>query len=168
MPRGDWVPCRDYGVPSGASGAEPANIVLVAHGDFPVAQTAPTAVPEVTDQIVVERVVGQIDVFTSGSPAGLWCARIRVALYDDNTDSLAVYADDLFSDIEANEPFLWQRYGGVSEIRLMDPVVPPEWSMLDVRVSRKLSREQALILTVQTSASDVIVTPFLRSWARFV
>lgn len=166
--RGDWVPCRDYGVPTGASGAEPAQIILVAHGDFPVSQTAATGVPEVTDAIVVERVVGQLDVFTTAEPSGLWCARIRVALYDDNTDALAVYADDLFDGGEANEPFLWQRYGANSEIRLLDTIVHPGWSMIDVRVSRRLARDQALILTLQSSSADVIMTPFLRSWARFV
>lgn len=168
--RGDWVPCRGYGLADSVTPASESHTILVKHGDDQLAVPGVSVIEE-TDDIVVERVVGQWGGFTVSEDTVRLCLRIRVAIYDDNSDSLAFYADDLFGAEDANEPFLWQRY-----VELFPGVTPlqvsmhPGWSMIDVRVARKLSREQALVLTVACQSNlgspQATVTMFLRSWAR--
>jgi len=168
MSRGDWVPCQGWGEQFGAVAAQPAtNILLVRHGELFAAQAA-VAVVEDSDDIVVERVVGQLDVFETGEDPVLVLMRIRLGLYDDANNLAAFYADDFNDGPQANEPFLWQRVVQATEIRLIDPIVSPAWSMVDVKVSRRIKRDQALFLSVQAVNADCIFTPWLRSWARNV
>jgi len=167
MARGDWVPCQTWGTQSGIVAAlEPTNILLVRHGEL--FSPPDVAVMEETDDLIVERVVGQLDLFATGEDEVLVIARIRLGLYDDVANTAAFYSDDFASGPEANEPFLWQRVYILpnNALRALDITVHPAWSMIDVKVSRRIQRDQALFLSVASVNADAIMTPFLRSWVR--
>lgn len=164
---GDWVPCRQYGDPIPYGAGNPANIILVRSG------TGVLAIPEESviespDDIVVERVIGQFELSSEEEVPVLACLRVRVAIYDDLNDQVAFYADSLFTGTGANEPFLWQRYlrpspdafGGLQQVD------HPWWTSVDIRVKRRLGRDQALVLSVETGGALHTIRPFLRSWAR--
>lgn len=164
---GDWVPCRDYAFTVTVGPASDYHLLLVRHGDD-ILEVPAVSTVEATAELVVERVVGQVDLEAVNETQARVAMRLRVALYDDQSDQLAFYADSLFDGQEANEPFLWQRYvrcvasdGGALRFG-----ANPWWGSLDVRVARKLARDQALVLTFQTLVGSVRVTPYLRSWAR--
>jgi len=157
MAVGDWVPCRGYGFSTIISAVNPqADIVLVRHGQELDPADNPSAIVEMPDHILTMRVVGQMQIIADDANAvpQTMCMRIRTALYDDATDQIAVYANDLFAEDGANEPFLWQRYVDLfPDQRLLDVVNDPWWSAIDVRVKRLLDRQTALVLTVQTSTT---------------
>jgi len=164
---GDWVPMRGYGVQVTLDDLSPrVDFVLVRHGvEDPGADNTGTL--EFADDIVTQRVIGQVRcVIDEGS--AVVAMRVRVGLYDDNLDQAAFYATDLFNGDDANEPFLWQRYVSLTAQDTFDPLTHPFWSALDVRVARKLSRDQALFLSMQKVGSGVAVRtiPYLRTFAR--
>lgn len=169
MARGDWVPNRNWGDNLVVVAGTATNVLLVRHESVlpALAPTETSGVPEDSDDIVVERVVGQWEAITTGEDPAICLARIRVGLYDDIDDTAAFYSDDFNDGLEANEPFLWQRIVSATEISLIDPVVHPGWSMLDVRVSRKLTRDQALFFSVFAVNADAQIRVWVRSWARF-
>lgn len=163
MARGDWVPCRGYGELGLATPVAPQHVILVRHGDSILAPAEESVVEE-TDDIVVNRVVGQVAIRSADTPTFV-CLRIRVGLYDDTLDQVAFYASSLFAGPDANEPFLWQRYIEASANWSILANFSPAWSMIDSRVSRRLSRDQALVLTIETVSVNVDFIPWLRSWA---
>jgi hypothetical protein len=106
--------------------------------------------------------------------------RIRVGLMSDEGD-ISVFADDMNDASQANEPFLWERVAQVNATALTTVLWPqpdighPGWSQIDVRVARRLRRQDVLIYSVQLQPltetgfdpGDVVrVIPFLRTWAR--
>lgn len=163
--RGDWVPCRDWGDIETAIAGVATEYVLLRHGDN-ILQVPAISAMEETDDIVCERVVGQYELLSTGEDPVTVICRIRVGIYDDLNDTAAFYADDFNDANQANEPFLWQRIMVATEISSIDAIVSPAWSMVDCRVKRKLSREQALFFSVFPVNADVQVRAWLRTWAR--
>lgn len=169
--KGDWVPARAYGAPLTLDQAAPStDLVLVrTTTDEDPAQPG-TGVVEAGSEVLVQRVVGQVRASMEEGSATL-AMRIRVGIYDDQLDQAAFFATSLFDAGDANEPFLWQRYvrmtGGTD---LFDYLSHPWWNSVDVRVARRLTRDQALYISFQAfglGATDAIVlNVFLRSWAR--
>lgn len=165
--RGDWVPCRNYGDSQVVIGATTENFLLVRHGETILASQSPEETVETTDDIITERVVGQFDIVNSSEETTLIAVRLRVGLYDDTADIAAFYADSLTDGPDANEPFLWQRYFRIQPgFTLIDTLHEPTWSMIDCRVARKLTREQALFFSVFSLNANVGVVLYLRMWAR--
>lgn len=175
MSKGDWVPCRNYAAVNSELAGVMGVVLLARHGSTGTPE-APEAVMEVTDDLVVERVVGQVRcVFVPEDEniGGFFALRIVVGIYDDNSDAVALYEDSLTSGSDANSPFVWQRYffqtagpGGS-----LDTILDPGWSAIDTRVSRRLDRSQCLLLLFQgagiaAGADEYQVTPYLRSWVR--
>jgi len=167
---GDWVPIRGYGsLVILTAGSQSVDFVLVRHGSETDPTASTMAIVEHGDEILTQRVIGQVRI-QSGSPV-FCCMRIRVGLYDDNLDQAAFYATGLFDPDGAEEPFLWQRYltVGSAFVDTLDVALHPWWSSFDVRVARKLPRDQALFLSVQAQAQGedaVTVQPFVRTRAR--
>jgi len=130
-----------------------------------------------------KRVVGWVTFRLALENAGtlLIHERIRVGLLDDAGD-LAFYATDLNDATMANEPFLWERVAQIEVGAALTPVLWPQpdighpgWSQIDVRVARRLRRQDVLVYSVQAQyvtadefdPTDVVsVFPFLRTWAR--
>jgi len=170
----DWVPCRDYGVAATISSAGfggQLDFLLLRHGS--VVGVQGDAQLDVAPAITVQRMIGQMEFDGYAlSAQTLICMRLRVALYDEQTDQTAYFANSLFDEDGAEEAFLWQRYFRMQpESNTLDPLMHPWWtSLIDVRVARKIPRDQALFLTVQAASmavgDAVRVIPFLRSYAR--
>lgn len=177
MPRkGDWVPCRGYAQSVPLSGGSPSvEIILLRTTYDSVADDDAVARLEGAAQVVVQRVVGQVRLAAPlVEEASLVGMRIRTGIYDDELDQAAFMATSLFDGADANEPFLWQRYVAVEAGGdTFGSLGHPWWCSLDVRVARRLERNMGLFLSVQVPAafpvgSEVIVQPFLRTWARAV
>lgn len=176
----DWVPCQNYGtasfIPPGAS----LHVVLVAPRDVSiptVASPAPTevGVVETETEVATTRVVGQV--FIAVSDDVIWeqtnlqvAERVRVGIYD-NAGAFAFFANSLYSAQDANEPFLWQRYSTPSQFGNMEAQVShPWWSVVDIRVGRRLRQDQALFYSVSNpqpaGGQTIVVKPLLRTLAR--
>lgn len=167
---GDWVPIRGWGQDAATViPGPPADFVLVSPRDEDPVGPGEVGVVEVQNEVVVERVVGQVQFFPSDDT--LIIERIRVGLLD-NAGLAAFYTDDFSLGPDANEPFSWQRVSqGIGGTTNMDsPIGHPYWSTIDSRVSRKLTRDQALFYSVQVFGVGVGVRVglYLRSWARIV
>lgn len=164
---GDWVPMRGYGSQVTLDDLSPSvDFILVRHGvEDPGADN--TGHLEFADDIVTQRCIGQVRCVVDEG-AALVAMRIRVGLYDDQLDQAAFFATTLFSGDDANEPFLWQRYMYLAAQDTFDPLTDPWWSALDVRVARRLSRDQALFLSLEKAGPGVAVrvSPYLRTFAR--
>lgn len=173
----DWVPMQEYGIGWSVGPMLIGNRVLVAPRDIslPIAAgVAPTevAVVETETEVATTRVVGAV-LLTGPDAVTLVIERIRVGILD-NAGLTAFFADDFADDQAANEPFLWQRVsvldGSVGSERNMGPTVHPFWSVVDVRVGRRLRQDQALFYSVQNLApvggDSLTVRGFLRTLAR--
>lgn len=169
---GDWVPLPAWGAQENVDDATPLDLLLVAPRDA-IGATGEVGTVETVNELVVERVVGYVDIENPeiGEDEVRVIERIRVGLYDDN-GLVAFYSDDPQDASQANEPFLWQRVSRMDAGQNNNNVVVhPWWTFLDVKSARRLSRDQALfysIWTVGASMTRLNVTPFLRSWARLV
>jgi len=180
----DWVPIQEYGVGWSVPPQGVTNRVLVAPRDvsLPVAAgAAPTeiAVVETENEVATTRVVGQVLIVGPDSPV-LIVERIRVGILD-NAGLTAFFTGDFTDGQGANEPFLWQRVSLVGSAQLdgeadasrnMGPLAHPFWSVVDVRVGRRIRQDQALFYSVYNDApvggDAVTVRPFLRTLARLV
>lgn len=164
---GDWVPMRGYGLTVTLSDASPTvDYVLVRHGvEDPGASNVGHL--EFADDIVTQRVIGQVRCVVDAGTAVV-AMRIRVGLYDDQLDQAAFFATNLFNGDDANEPFLWQRYCALNAGDTFDIFADPWWSSMDVRVARRLTRDQALFLSMEKLGAgvDVRVVPYVRTFAR--
>lgn len=189
--QGDWVPCDFYGqdisVTTAAGGAEGplTGFLLVRHGmtsdlGQPPMNHPQVAVIEPSDDISVERVVGQIEVRRTDSAVNYaWLAmRITKVVFDEDSNQFASWEDSLFDADDANSPFLWQRYVKLAEltpgINLAYLGVDMMWSHLDVRVGRLLERNEALMMLLQARPVGTApgpntwqIMPFLRSWCGY-
>lgn len=169
---GDWVPCRGYGsfgTLSAGVGFDRTDILLLRHGSV-VAGTGGDAQIDFASEIVVKRTIGQIQFVAADNANPVVIAmRLRVALYDDALDQTAFYTNNLFNEDGAEEPFLWQRYFTMAVGNSLDVVNHPWWSSMDVRVARKLPRDQALFLSIQIliDAGDATLrfAPYIRCYA---
>lgn len=172
MSRGDWVPCENWGtsIAVGAGGGF-ANIVLVQPRQG--AGATPTVTQAVEDEadIVVLRVVGQVQISSAAGSTAL--ERIRVGIRD-NAGLNAFFAGSFTSGIDANEPFLWCRQqevpiSGTTYSNNMNPRVHPWWSVIDINVKRRLNQSVALFYSVSNPGANAItVVPWLRTYARSV
>lgn len=170
MARGDWVPCVGWGLSVAVPGNDAAHVPLVVTRDaIDVATDAEVGTVEESSKTIVMRVVGSVHIVPTTT--ALTHERIRVGIYD-NAGATAFYANTFALAADANEPFLWQRHisfdvsgaGNCSPTRSH-----PYWSLVDVRVSRKLEAGTGLFYTLETlTAGDVRFTPYLRSYARSV
>lgn len=152
----DWVPCQNYGTINTVNPSATLNIVLVAPRDVSiptVGGSAPTdvAVVETESEVATTRVVGQVMIVSSVVPPNFItpCAeRIRVGLFD-NSGATAFFANSFTNAQDANEPFLWQRFQTPSNTGNMDGGFShPWWSVIDVRVGRRLRQDQALFYSI--------------------
>lgn len=169
---GDWVPCSDYGQTLSIAGPlVTIEVVLVAPRDvsLPTGASIPSAdvgVIEVENDIISNRVVGQVLVSSDGP--SVYIERIRLGILDNN-GARAFYANDFTSSEDANEPFLWQR---VNQMPVADFNVQilahPYWSVIDCRVSRRIKPGMALFYSLQqlSPVTTLRVVPYLRTWAR--
>lgn len=182
----DWVPCRGYGGPvdfSGAAGGTGAMgaIVLVHPGitDDPLdpLSEAQVAVMETPRHIVVERVIGQVDVIREDFEETNQVVGLRIAkvIWDHDDNAFASFEDSLFTGDDANSQFLWQRYinlqSGSPSLLAGAFGTDPWWSTIDVQVSRMLEREEALVLLFQLQGLAVHqaqITPWLRCYCKTV
>lgn len=185
---GDWVPCDEYGngvqvqAAAGSAVGPLTGFLLVRHGltsdqGVPPLDEPQVAVVEPTDDISVERVIGQVDMrrVDVGEHDVLVAMRIVKVVFDEDDNVFASFEDDLFAGDDANSPFLWQRYvyltSGTPSIAAAYIGNDLLWSHLDVQVGRLLERSEALMMLLQARpvaaavATDVSVQPFLRSWA---
>lgn len=187
MAVGDWVPCIRYGTQQSAD-LNPAlteftlNVLLVGVGAANIGTQGEVGTVEVESEVLTKRVVGPM-MFRAAFVEGhtlIVHERIRVALRNDTGD-LSFYAEDLNEANDANEPFLWERVAtlevtpGVVYTWPQADVGHPGWSTIDVRVARRLRRQDALIYSVQVNqfegggfdVTDLFtIVPWLRTWAR--
>jgi len=176
MAKGDWVPCRNYGMSNTITVGDGIGITLLVRHGSTATPEAPEAVMETTDDLVVERVVGQINLTYGAEGEAVFvraAARIVVGIYDDNSDAVAIYEDSLFGGGDANSPFLWQRYFylTVAPGGMLEQYADPGWGAVDCRVNRRLTRGQCLLLLHQMSTTGEVtdsleLVPYLRSWVR--
>lgn len=168
--RGDWVPNPAWETPVDfVVGDPPTNVLLLAARDQGVGGEVSTM--EVTDDLVAERVVG--DVFLANSDMTndriLVVERIRLGLYD-NSGQGQWFSDDFLSAAEANEPFLWQRVQTVQTLTVNnDSLSHRAWSFVDVRVQRRIPRDRALYYSIQgfgVPDNRMSARVMLRTWAR--
>lgn len=170
MPVGDWVPMPAYGTSILVTPGSPLDTVLVSPRDEGPTAVGEVGVVETQNEVITERTVGQVHSLANEDGGGILIERIRVGLLDD-AGLAAFYADSFLDASEANEPFLWQRVtrflDGQNNV---EPFAHPFYSVVDVKVARKLQRDQALFYSVQAFGEDtrITVTPFLRTWARIV
>lgn len=188
MAVGDWVPCVRYGTQVSAAlntdlGVLEAQTILCAVGNSTLGGFGEVGTVETEAEVMTKRVVGWVTFRGALEQAGTLIVheRIRVGLLDDVGD-LSFYADDLSDATMANEPFLWER---VAQIEVAAPLTPfiwpqpdvghPGWSYIDVKVARRLRRQDVLVYSIQANfitadefeVTDVFtVFPFLRTWAR--
>lgn len=178
--QGDWVPNVNYGnlltMVGGAGGTGVLNgTILVRHGL--TSDTADTmshpqvGVMEQSDDLMVHRVVGQIQLNdeTDTEPS-VQIAHLRIvkAIYDEDSNAFATFEDDLNTGDDANSPFLWERHisirFGADTLNPIDADAP--WSHIDVRVNRKLQRDEALVLLYQLQAPGTQHEVQMRVWVR--
>lgn len=172
--RHDWVPCTSYGGSISVAPQDTLDVLLVAPRDISlpvIGGTAPTevAVVETESEVATTRVIGMPLIFPPDAET-LIIERIRVGLFD-NAGAVAFFANSFTDSDDANEPFLWQR------VSVQSAGVPngsvslhPYWSVIDVRVGRRLRQDQALFYSVFNGApvggDGMTVRPFLRTLAR--
>lgn len=184
---GDWVPCVEYGEQivfalDAASQTWHIDVALVTVGAGQLGFNGEVGTVEREAEVLCKRVVGPLCLRMAflETHSLLVHERIRVGLQaDDGTQSF--YALDLNDAADANEPFLWERCSMFELPSLQvatwpDPFVShPGWGPLDVRVARRLRRQDVLVYSCSVThvtatvfdASDVVsVFPFLRTWAR--
>lgn len=187
MAVGDWVPCVAYGVQQLAA-LDPADLaiarldVLLVYPSDGLGVAGEVGVVEVEDEVMSKRSVGWVAhrIGTVEELAIVVHERIRVCMQADDGTQL-FFATDLESGSDANEPFLWERvsivesFAGGFPLTWPSPVVgTKDYSIIDVGVTRKLRRGDALVYSVQWSAingefdpGDVLSTfVWLRTWAR--
>lgn len=100
------------------------------------------------DDVIVERVVGQLLIINSGTEVGLAC-HARLAVRPENES--AIFTLDMTLPDGAEEPFMWHKVltlgpGGSN----MLASAHPEWSHIDCRVNRKLEGLDRLVLCLET------------------
>lgn len=187
MAVGDWAPCQRYGIQQDIL-LDPADfsvsrldVILVGVGAATIGDVPETATFEVEDEAIVKRVVGWVGFRVALlEPLTLIVhERIRVGLRDSDGD-MTFFAEDLNGTADANEPFLWERSslieltGGIPHTWPQPDVGHPGWAQVDVRVARRLRRQDVLVYSVQMQAvngdfdvTDVrTVFPWLRTWGR--
>lgn len=167
---GDWVPCLDWGGTGFSLIGDPFVGLLVAARDVLGVGTGLVGVMEHGQAVWVDRVVGQVELVLASEDQALVIERVVVGILDDD-NNFALFADAYTDATQANEPFLWQR---VSRMTLtgesnLGPagVAHPWWGCIDIRVGRRLNRQEALFYVCEVSGSvagQVRVIPFLRSW----
>lgn len=187
MAVGDWVPCLNYGVGVTLDLQTPTLLsfdeVLVGVGPAEIGSFGDVATVEVEDEVMVKRVVGWVTwrCATNEDHSVLVHERIRVGLRDDG-GVMSFFANDFQVATEANEPFLWER---VSQVDIPGPGIVtawpspefghPGWSQIDVRVARRLRRQDVLVYSVKVlsltaapwDVADIVsFFPHLRTWAR--
>lgn len=189
MAVGDWVPCQNYGRQTTAqldptSSFWEVNFVLVAVGNSAFGNLGEVATVEVESEVLTRRVVGWMHprCATLDPHDILIRERIRVGLSDD-IGNLSFFAESFEDASQANEAFLWERAqaGRLNANEVYWPRVEQGvhtgWRAIDVRVARRLRRQDVLVYTVQfhqlTAApwngSDLLtVIPHLRTWARTI
>lgn len=187
MAVGDWVPCQQYcqevvgdlTVVPGPTVIQ-AQVILCAVGPDTIGAFPDVATVEVEEEVLTKRVVGWVFfrcALTEPTPCMIH-ERIRVGLRDQ-IGNMSFFASDFSQPDEANEPFLWERIhcqdiGQVATMWPQGDFGNPGWGKLDVRVARRLRRQDVLVytcqfmsLTVPFDPSDVCaVIPGLRTWAR--
>lgn len=164
---GDWVPCLGYGSVGFITAATPADVLLVAARQNLTPGGGEIALREDDDDLIVHRVVGSMELsLATEDPDGL-AERIRMGLFDD-AGLIAFFADSFEDASQANEPFLWQRNTQytVTGQSNQDFLAHPYWSLIDIRVKRRIRRDEGLFWSGQiTSATAQIrFVPRLRSW----
>jgi len=171
----DWVPCQAWGQGITVAPQDTVDVVLVAPRDITLpnlAAVAPTevAVVETESEVATTRVVGQAFVI-GGDQQNLYIERIRVGLFD-NAGAFAFFANSFLDGEDANEPFLWQRIGttGGGSDANAGWLVHPYWSLIDLRVGRRLRQDQALFYSIFNNAAvggdALTLRLFLRTLAR--
>lgn len=185
MAVGDWVPCVEYGeqVSLALLGQVWSNdILLVTVGSGQLGFNGEVGTVEREAEVLCKRIVGPMCFRMNflETHSILVHERIRVGMQDD-TGTQAFFATDLNDASDANETFLWERCSIMEATSLVtlnwpDPFVShPGWGALDVRVARRLRRQDVLVYSIAIEhitatvfdASDVVtVFPFLRTWAR--
>lgn len=171
--RGDWVPCRGYGLSVDILGNTSEHVVLVGAVDlFDVGSGLPqreVGAVEEANRVLTQRVVGDITI--SSDDDALVIERIRVGILD-NAGAVAFFSNVFIgagAAADANEPFLFQRVRRVSAgVLHPEPIDHPYWTHIDCRVARRLEQDQALFYSINnvTAGTTVRVVPFLRTWAR--
>lgn len=183
---GDWVPCLNYGEQTTLDIQVPTILsfdeVLVGVGPAEIGSLGDVATVEVEDEVLAKRVVGWV-LFRTATVADhtvLVHERIRVGLRDDQ-GVMSFFATDFQVDTEANEPFLWERVAildipaGIAVNYPEATVGHPGWSSIDVRVARRLRRQDVLVYSIKVTSltaapfavEDVFsFIPHLRTWAR--
>lgn len=191
MAVGDWVPCAGYGQALRADlpldgpleGKLVLETLLVAPGPDLFTESGDVANVEMETEVLVKRVIGPIAfaVTLQDDHDVVIHERIRVGLRQD--DGTATFFAVSMEDAEdANEPFLWERVshdqysGGAVYYWPLPAISHPYFGPVDVKVARKLRRQEALYYSVEvtnltaanvfTIADLFIVRPYLRSWAR--
>jgi len=171
--RHDWVPCQGYGTGFVVAPQDTLDILLVAPRDISlptIAGQAPTevAVVETESEVATTRVVGN-GMIIGGDAETLCIERIRTGIFD-NAGAFAFFANSFLDPEDANEPFLWQRVSTAAGVSNNGWGIHPYWSLIDVRVGRRLRQDQALFYSVFNNApiggDGINVRPFLRTLAR--
>lgn len=183
MAVGDWVPCLNYGsqvLGDFGNGMFSVDNVLVGVGPDNIGDFPDIATVEVEEEVMTKRVVGWVAHRCAVVEPGpvIVHERIRVGLRDAG-GVMSFFAEDLNDSDQANEPFLWERVA-VIDVGTGGTTWPqPDfghvgWAQIDVRVSRRLRRQDVLVYSVhyeavqaQLDPTDVMsVFPWLRTWAR--
>lgn len=171
---GDWVPCVGWGDPGTALFGDPTVTLLVAAREEILVNAGAVGTLETNDNILVHRVVGCVSITQASEDAlGFIHERIVVGILDDD-NNFALFADDYNDASQANEPFMWTRIQQmlVAGETNMGPTgaAHPYYANIDVRVKRRLFRDQALFHVTQVVGvvggpdPQARVVPFLRSY----
>lgn len=167
----DWAPCSDYGEVISVTATNVLNVLLLAPRDTTIASQASLAQTEIAvleteNDIIANRVVGQV-VIESDEPS-FYGERIRMGILD-NAGARSFFANSTVDALDANEPFLWQRFATADGVSANNLVVNhPYWSCIDVRVSRRIRQGFALFYTIEnvSATATLRVRPLLRTLGR--
>lgn len=174
--RMDWVPCEKFGdsfnIPNLITGI-PVDIILAT--PVQISEAPQVTAPDEADDITVLRTVGQFNIIVKNvagdkidAQGAFFAARMRTAV-QDSLGSPLTYTDDLTDPNDANEPFMWTRFGELEGFNLNEVTKHPWWSSIDVKVKRRLSLQQSTVLSVAVFAGSVVgafsadVIPYIRS-----
>lgn len=172
----DWVPCEKFGddfTTTDIVTGLPVDIILAT--PVQISEAPQVTAPDEADDITVLRTVGQFNIIIKNvagdkidAQGAFFAARMRTAV-QDSLGSPLTYTDDLTDPNDANEPFMWTRFGNLEGFDMLDVNKHPWWSSIDVKVKRRLSLQQSTVLSVSIFAGTVIgafsavVIPYIRS-----
>lgn len=102
------------------------------------------------DGLIVERIIGQYNVFVDQPDPGTVHLRIVVRPEDPTVGGTGYFSMGIQEFPQAEEPFLWHKVitcpAGVNSMSVLRH---PEWSHLDVRVNRALNDLDRLLLIAE-------------------